>query len=33
MTKEFYLDILKKELTKSVIDFGFINPQNPNKLQ
>jgi len=33
MTKEFYLDILKKELTKSVVDFGFINPQNPNKLQ
>lgn len=33
MTKEVYLDILKNELTASVKKFGFIDPDNPNKLK
>nr|AAA88882.1 Tc1-like transposase [Drosophila virilis]CAA89219.1 Tc1-like transposase [Drosophila virilis] len=31
MTKEFYLDILKNELSRSAIKFGFVDPQNPSK--
>lgn len=33
MTKEYYLDILQNELTRSAASFGFINPQNRQKLQ
>ena len=33
MTKEYYLDILQNELSRSAISFGFVDPQNPNKLK
>lgn len=33
MNKEFYLDILKKELTRSAHNFGFVCPENTRKLK
>ncbi|KAH8373683.1 hypothetical protein KR093_003285, partial [Drosophila rubida] len=33
MNKEFYLDILRNELTKSAQNFGFIEPHFPHKLK
>lgn len=33
MTKEYYLDILKNELATSAKEFGFVEPQIPNKLR
>jgi len=33
MTKEFYLDILKNELSRSAHNFGFVNPENSSKLK
>lgn len=33
MTKEYYLDILKNELSRSAISFGFVDPQKANKLK
>ncbi|KAH8372825.1 hypothetical protein KR009_005679, partial [Drosophila setifemur] len=33
MNKEYYLDILRSELTRSAQNFGFIDHQNPGKLR
>lgn len=33
MTKEVYLDILKNQLKTSVHKFGFVDPENPQKLK